>query len=282
MTELLWAAVDRLTKPSRIKVMRVEGGSHSDLCEQVVQAEGRQARVRLELAGVVTLAEQIERTEGDSRADRRRCDHLQQQLDDIAEQITNLTARAEAAKTSWADIPSLWTQASDALTTGSESAGGRTSSINTRTPIDIDLMEWRATIRDTVTVELGKRRIDPRATVPQQIRQLAAAVVTDPDTDIAWWTYRFESWARTLATYVQAAQTQPRPIRLRGTACPECAAKQVIIESELGPVVAPPLLIDFREGYVRAAQCSACGHAWFRGEELEALAATVTAGRMTA
>ena len=36
--------------------------------------------------------------------------------------------------------------------------------------------------------------------------------------------------------------------------------------------MAPPLVIDFRDGAVRAAECTACAAVWWRGPDLEALA----------
>lgn len=179
-----------------------------------------------------------------------------------------------AATTHRVTIPSLWDQSTEALATGdSETTDSRPANINARTPIDVELMEIRSVIADTTAHELGLRHLKMPGTVPGNLRRLAAHVVGyDPD-QLWWWEYRFQSWARLLGTYLHAQQNQPRPVRLRNAACPECKIRQVVIESDGGPVVAPPLLIDFRGGYVRAAECSGCGAAWFRGDDLHALAA---------
>jgi uncharacterized protein with PIN domain len=104
------------------------------------------------------------------------------------------------------------------------------------------------------------------------MRQLAAHVTTHEPQHVEWWAYRFGQWARMLAVYLRAIDTGPRPVRLRNLPCPECTATQVLVDTEQGEVVAPPIMVDFVNGWIRAAQCTACGHAWWRGQDLWDLA----------
>jgi len=171
----------------------------------------------------------------------------------------------------WATVMSLWDQANDRLFAGKQGEGG-SGSLSERNLLDLDLMEIRAIIAETTAAELHKREQQPRPTTPGQIRQLAAHVIGYEPDELWWWEYRFTSWARQLATHLQAYQREARDVRLRNSACPECQARQVVIERDIGPVVEPALVITFREGHVRAAECTACAFIWWRGAELEALA----------
>lgn len=171
-------------------------------------------------------------------------------------------------------IPSLWEQARAAVTTGTEQAGGNPSPLAARSPADLDLMETVLTIRESMAWQLTGRNIKPRPGMTAQFRQLAAHIITHEPQHIHWWTYRFEQWARLLSVYLHAVETERRPIRLRGLPCPKCAAKQVLIDTDQGEIVAPPIVIDFVNGAVRAAQCTACAYTWWRGQDLWDLAAS--------
>lgn len=181
-----------------------------------------------------------------------------------------------AATAPWGTIPSLWDQSSNALTHGNETQERPGGNQAERAPCDIDLMEIRAIIRETTELELFRRHQPRTGDVPQRIRRLAATVITHEPAELWWWEYRFASWARLLATYLRALDASVKPVRLRNSACPLCKTRQVTVESDYGPVVVPALVIDFRDGYVRAAECSACGASWFRGEDLMTLADTLT------
>jgi hypothetical protein len=177
-----------------------------------------------------------------------------------------------AATLAYGTVPSLWEQATWALTTGSESSGGSNASpLAMRSPADLDLMEIMATVREVIALQLDGRKIHARTTVPEQVRQLAAHVVGHEPQHVAWWEFRFAQWARLLGVYLQAVDTGPKPIRLR-TPCPLCKTRQVTIESDNGPVVVPPILVDFENGWIRAATCTACTAVWWRGDDLNALA----------
>ena len=186
-----------------------------------------------------------------------------------------------AATTQWATVPSLWDQAVAALYDGGGEVGGSGSKpLRERSPADCDLMEIMALIRGTTRHELGQwapeRRV-PRV-VPSQIRRLASVVVARDSEHLWWWTYRIEQWARLLETYLHAVEHAPKPTRLRGTPCPLCKTRYVTLEAENGErVQARPIVVDYRDGYVRAARCEACTATWFRGAELEALARLVGA-----
>lgn len=177
-----------------------------------------------------------------------------------------------AATSNHGTIPSLWEQAEIALTTSNETNPGGHSPLAQRTPADLDLMEIMATIRETITLQLQGRNIHPKPGVPNQLRQLASHITGNGNTQhIEWWTYRIAQWSRLLAVYLKAIDTGPRPIRLR-TPCPTCRTRNITIDTDQGPVVAAPILIDFVAGWIRAAQCQACGDTWWRGDDLNRLA----------
>lgn len=177
-----------------------------------------------------------------------------------------------AATATWATIPSLWRQAEMALTTGTESSESNPSPPASRAPADLDLMEIMLTIREHVAGELVARHLPPRATVPRQIRQLAAHVVGHEPERVAWWLHCFASWSRVLAVYLHAIDVGPRSVRLRAP-CPICNTRAVAVMTDQGPVQAPPIVIDFADGLIRAATCTACDAVWWRGDSLLRLAA---------
>lgn len=189
-------------------------------------------------------------------------------------------AREAAAQARTAAVPSLWDQATDALTTGSEGGTG-TTPLRERSPADLDLMEIRCIIRSTTWHELktrAKAADHPLPEdVPSQLRRLASIVTRDDAENLDWWEYRFASWARLLEAYLQAAERKPKPVRLRNTPCPLCRSQYVLVEEDGETFRVPPIVIDYRDGHIRAAQCEACSNTWFRGNELGALASLVGA-----
>ena len=243
-TAALWRAVDRITKPTR-------------------QLVGR--------------------------------DPIDDELTEWSHQLT--PAGYLAVTTRWAVIPSLWEQSTTALSTGSE-AGGGSKPLRERAPVDVDLMEIRGLIRDTTRHELAKHGVKGRTRTPparwpdqdpptgtvaefepyRELRALASAVIRDEPDQLWWWAYRCDQWGRLLASYLQAVEHKAKPMRLRNSRCPKCSAAQMTIEGEGGMSVVPALVIDFTpEGYARAAECLACGAAFWRGAELEELARVLEA-----
>jgi hypothetical protein len=227
-TEQLWAAVAKLTQPTRVMLARDE----------------EDAAWIYELDGSCSVA------------------------------------AYRAATGRWAEVPSLWQQSVDALTNGSEGGLG-SKPLRERSPADLDLMEIRSIIRGTTRHELERlgcktARGKNGERVPfdqKEMRSLASLVIAKEPDELWWWTYRFESWGRLLEGHLQAVERKAKPMRLRNSACPACSAKQVTIEGEDGPIVVPALVVDFTsDGYARACECLACGHAWFRGEQMEELA----------
>lgn len=233
-TDALWLAVDSLTKPSTRRLTRTD------------ETEA--------------LQDLQKRVEWNSSHAYRQCS---------VAAYREAQAVYKTAVTSHGTIPSLWKQAEAAVSGGAEKAEGQPSPKATRSPADLALMETMADIREAIQNNLAGRGLKPRPTVPEQIRQLAANLKAE---HVDWWTFRFAQWQRVLESYLQAVENGPKPVRLRSAPCPECGAKSVLVDTDDGPVVASPLLIDFRDGYVRAATCSACSHAWWRGEELLELA----------
>lgn len=185
-----------------------------------------------------------------------------------------------AATRSYGSIPSLWDQSTVALTTGMDEGIG-SKPLRERSPADLDLMEIRSIIRDTTRLELEKRGVQTKHDDhgrqvqfdQREIRSLASKAIAETDPDLEWWVYRFESWGRLLQTYLRVFEHQPRAVRLRNAPCPVCKTRFVTLESDLGPVQAPPLLIDFSsQGMIRAAECTACSATWWRGDQLIDLA----------
>lgn len=174
-----------------------------------------------------------------------------------------------------AETPSLWDRASDALGVGLE--GGARSTLAGRSPVDIDLMEIRGIIRETVIHDLVERRVRIKKTdtVPQLLRRLAAYIKGREPDQLWWYEYRFAQWARLLETYLRAVLEQPKSIRLLNTACTECGTRQVRVEAEDGHQLVPALVAEFRDGVFRAIVCGACAATTWRGDDLETLAAKI-------
>ncbi len=170
-------------------------------------------------------------------------------------------------------IPSLWEQAEEALFGGEQQIGGGSKPLRERSIADMDLMETMSDIRESIGWNLDGRKIrEKRGTVPAQMRQLAAFIATNEPANVDLWIDKLERWARLLGVRLNALEHQPKPVYLRNMPCPTCKTRQVTVERDGDKVVVPAIVIDFREGYVRAAECQACGDAWFRGPDLEALA----------
>lgn len=180
--------------------------------------------------------------------------------------------RRDDGSTTHALVPSLWQQATEATRASSEQ-GARGGSASERNIVDLTLLEARSLICERTAAWLRARSLTPSSKgTAAQIRQLAAHVVTHDVDELWWWEYRFGSWARLLQTLLATSARKPQSVRLRNSACPQCSARQVTIESDDGPLVAPALRVDFRDGYVRAAQCSSCEAMWWRGDDLARLA----------
>lgn len=252
MSEALWAAVDRLTKPSRVAIRRAADADWlADLGE--------------------SLRDLAAREEGWCSVPLYR----------------SAVARLEAGQTGTAVVPSLWDQSTDALNGGGESGGTGSTLLQERSPADLDLMEIRAIIRDTTRHELAQRGWKPihgdDPFKPEEIRELGRRVTQTTPADLWWWEYRFDQWGRLLETYLRAVEHHRPQIRLRNVSCPLCRTRWVRV-GEDGQLIQPgrpvegdvyrvsPLVVDFRDGYVRAARCDACGATWFRGDQLHQLA----------
>lgn len=244
-TAKLWAAVDRLTLPSSRRLLR-ENDPAAQL--EVAQDLKRQARAAADGSAGPAAKNPV-----------------------IVPQVSrNDLARYAQMRTGHATVPSLWDQSTDALTASTaDKAEGSSGSVH-RTPCDLDLMEVRADIREAVDFNIAKRGEKPTGTVPEQIRHLTSMIIRDQPEAVEHWEYRFAQWGRVLAAHLQAVQAQPKPRRIRGVACPECQIRTVLIEDATGEMVnVPPIVVDFRDGLIRAAECTGCGKTLaFRGEEM--------------
>jgi len=179
----------------------------------------------------------------------------------------------------WTSVPSLWCQLEDALSCGMEGSKATARGSVHRVPLNIDAYELAADIRDIVWDALAGHDVKPRATVPESVRALASAVIATVDDDLTgWWTYRVGSWCRQI-TNVLRLNDEPQPRGIRGAACPTCQATHVTALRDGERVREPALRIDFADGMVRAASCSACGASWFRGDALVDLADLIATTR---
>lgn len=208
----------------------------------------------------------------------------------------------------WTTVPSLWWQLDEATASSSALDGGGRGS-KYRTPIDLDAFEVACTVRDVIVDALAGHDQKPRTTgatpqrraaataqraaertyaiphtdltpvppllvvlVPDSLRALVSVVTALADDDLtAWWTYRVKAWCRQIQNALHLVE-QPQPRRIRDTSCPTCQATHVTLDGHDGTERVPALLIDFTDGLIRAASCSACGSTWFRGDALLALA----------
>lgn len=178
----------------------------------------------------------------------------------------------DGGKVDHASVPSLWDQLLEATGTGSEPQSGGSS--RWRTPIDLDVLELRQEILESVhdaLISLGKTR---RPTLPSSLRLLAASVAPDqPLTE--FWEYRVRSWVRRVHQAL-GLDEEPQPRRIRDTRCPACQATHVTITVDREQQRVPALLIEFSGQRVRAITCDHCGAAWWRGDELHELAEAIT------
>lgn len=202
-------------------------------------------------------------------------------LDEVCAGIGGVLCRIEdyrAVVRAFGTIPALWSQANWAVfgAEAGDGSGGRTAA-RERSPADLDMMETLLTIRESLGWQLPGRSVPWRrpGDIPDMMRQFASYVVAHEPQHIEWWAYRFEQWGRLLRNHLNAIEQGPRPVYLRAAACPLCKTRQVIDERDGERRVVPALVVDFVNGLVRAAQCQACGQAWFRGSELNELAATL-------
>jgi hypothetical protein len=197
----------------------------------------------------------------------------------------------DMATLAYGKVPCLWAEANWAVY-GSEAgdgSGGR-SPLRERTPADVDLMETLLTIRESLGWQLPGRSVRWRkpGNIPDMMRQFAAHIVTHEPQHVEWWAFRFGQWARLLHNHLNALDNGPKPMHIRGASCPLCRCGQVFVtehpdggrtyepandfRKDSDRKVEPALRIDFSGGYSRCVTCLACGHAWFRGVEMEGLA----------
>lgn len=174
----------------------------------------------------------------------------------------------------WATVPSLWAQAEAAAQgAAGEGGGAGTGAASERNLVDLDLVAVLALVVRYTSRTLRGWGVDPAGLpMPAALRRLASEALRHDPEHLWWWEYRMTAWASLLTALLDAGERRPGTIRLRNAACPCCATRQVTVEGDDGPVVVPPLVIDFRQGQVRAATCTACGASWWRGEDLHSLA----------
>jgi hypothetical protein len=204
-------------------------------------------------------------------------------LDELADQRDGVCSipAYRSAKSGWATIPSLWDQSTIALNGGETQIGQGSKPLRERSVADLHLLELRADIRETVRDALETLAADfttaaarNRPFTITELRTLASTVAAKQPDRLAWWTYLVTSWCNRLTAYLNTAEHEARPIYLRNSRCPLCRVGQVILDKDADGErkIVPAIVIDFRDGHVRAATCQACTATWFRGGDLEKLA----------
>jgi hypothetical protein len=209
------------------------------------------------------------------RLDRRAVGHV---LDEVAAAPVTF-CRVEdyrAATVTHGKVPSLWSQAEMALTTGSESSGGKPSPLATRSPADMDLMEIMLTIRESLSDNIVGRKLAGRGYRPKnadpqrQLRELAAWIVTNEPENMAWWAFRVEQWRRVLETYLRAVETGPKAMRLREP-CPLCDTEFLLVADPNGgddKIQVRPIVAIYRDHWFRCFKCEACTEVWWAGADI--------------
>ncbi len=238
----LWTSVDALTRPTTMRI-------HRDALEEA------------DLAAVLLhdLSANPRRTRC-SVAEYHRAHELAAGQERGHGTIPPLVEQAQAAVTGQGDNDDT-----------SGAVLGRERSV-----ADLALMETLFTLRELLAAEIRDHRATPRTSLLAQIRQVASLIAADGDDEtITWWTWRLDQWGWVIANQLNAVDNGPRPFRLRDSQCPRCGARQTRVREQGEWRLVPPLRIDFREGMVRAATCSGCGHAWMRGDGLRELGDTL-------
>lgn len=187
----------------------------------------------------------------------------------------SMAAKHHASVVAHVTVPSLWDQSTWALFGGEVSAEGGGKPARERSPADLQLLETRAQIAEAVrdkATKLGEKPTSAPFRARDELRHLASLIIANDPDSLDLWEYRIAQWGRVLENYLNIREHEAKPVRLRGAACPVCRTRRVIVEQDGERVEQPAIVIDFHQGYVRAGVCTACGHSWFRGEQLEELA----------
>lgn len=196
--------------------------------------------------------------------------------------------REDTGKVEWQTIPSLWTQLEDSVSwTGGGSSGG--GAYRTRPTIATGVVSLMIEIA-TAATEGAMTFGDNRKTVPGNLRAIAASLpnwVSDRREDrIIWWTESIRKWVHAMKIELRIEPDLPR--NLRGTRCPDCGASTITTGEGDDKVRSTALTIVWAtpqgDGHkadtdwtVRAIECRVCEAAWFRGDSMNTLMATMLA-----
>lgn len=180
--------------------------------------------------------------------------------------------------------PSLW----DQLTAATAYQGNGGSSVGkSRLPITagaVDLVNevtvWaREGITELPPLANGKKR--DRDDIPGAMRGIAAHIISTRNEGLCSdWTKKLREWNGKIRR--QLGLDPQHPEWARGTRCPECGASNAVTDNNGEEVRTPALAINWAPPedtttyppdpwIVRAVECRACLHAWFRGADLEQL-----------
>lgn len=183
--------------------------------------------------------------------------------------------------------PSLWDQSTAALYGQGEIQSGSGATLaRERSAADLDLIELRAQIVESVRAELTLQgepvRTDGKGRPAEfealvELRRLAWLVIKNTPHNIGWWAHRLASFGRALESHMHLGKREPRPVRLRNTMCPSCGNDWVVREANVQGLVdqraelarQPAIAILFEDEAVAGAHCEACGRVWARSEMVD-------------
>lgn len=179
-------------------------------------------------------------------------------------------------------VPSLLDQLRQALPTGTEAHTGTRNRGVSRTPVDISVLHLLTQISTSVTATLPKLGLSPRYAegttdrdILSEIRGITAAVVSTTDLPLQdRWTSRTKSWVAHATACLGQEDGGPRTRAIRGFACPNCQTTTVLRQQDGDDYRDPAVVATFSDdGLMRAIFCRACSHHWWRGTDLDHLAA---------
>lgn len=227
---------------------------------------------------------------------------------------TRVQITRDDAKKEWRTVPALWNQLlRSAGWSGSNSGGGAFGSRPVISAGAVDLIIEIATAVSERAEEIGRTTWvkelvctctpyracqgntwrSVRHNTAVELRAIAADFVSErPDADVfSWWVEAIIKWERDIKTTLGLNPALPR--NLRKTTCPNCMASMVQVKDGSGEAVRTSALTVAwtcppgqqhnadTDWTVRAIECLHCGHAWFRGSDLEELVDQIIKDNLT-
>lgn len=189
------------------------------------------------------------------------------------------------------DVPSLWTQLTEAVASSNAGGGRGKASTGSRSPLDLAIEALLIEVSDLVTDAIRSHGSRPRIhledaltirhrhDVRSDLRQLATVLVGTGDADLVdWWTDRYRTWVSRAETALTGEDENVDLRGVRGHACPDCRTLWVTTTQPSTAFPAgvetfrePALVVAFRDGQVLHITCRACRTGWWRGDDVDSL-----------